>query len=783
MAEPLKTNGNGAAEGGADSGFASEKMQSPPRRLQRFDSLHTEAGMIPGGQSHAAKVGWATTLSLALQSLGVVYGDMGTSPLYVFSSTFTSGIKDTDDLLGVMSLIIYTVALLPLIKYCFIVLRANDNGDGGTFALYSLISRYARISLIPNQQAEDATVSHYKLESPSNRVKRAHWIKEKMESSPNFKVILFLVTILATSMVIGDGVLTPCISVLSAVGGIKESAKSLTQGQIAGIAIVILIVLFAVQRFGTDKVGYTFGPVILTWFILIAGIGIYNLIKHDIGILKAFNPKYIVEYFQRNGKDGWISLGGVVLCITGTEAMFADLGHFNVRAIQIGFSVVLLPSVLLAYMGQAAYLRIYPENVADTFYKSIPGPLYWPTFVVAVASAIIASQAMISGAFAIIAQSQILGCFPRVRVTHTSKKFHGQVYIPEINYALMILCVGVTAIFQTTEKIGNAYGIAVVFVMFITTLLVTLVMAMIWKTSLLWIALFPIIFGGAELMYLSSAFYKFKEGGYLPLGFAAILMLIMGTWHYVHVHRYKYELKNKVSNNYVAELATRRSLARLPGIGVLYSELVQGIPPILPHLVEKVPSIHSVLVIISIKYLPISHIETSERFLFRYVEPREYRVFRCVVRYGYNNKVEDPREFESLLIGNLKQFIHEESFFSQSSPSLGGEDNSIQESGNAMEPYVEVQDARLPKSFIDGIHAGPPNGCMDEIELIQRGMDDGVVHLLGETNVVAEQNAGLVKKIIVDYAYNFIRKNFRQPEKITCVPHNRLLRVGMTYEI
>ncbi|VAH84082.1 unnamed protein product [Triticum turgidum subsp. durum] len=715
MAEPLKTNGNGAAEAG--SAFASVKVPpSPPRRLQRFDSLHMEAGKIPGGHSYAAKVGWATTLHLAFQSLGVVYGDMGTSPLYVFSSTFTGGIKDTDDLLGVMSLIIYTVLLLPLMKYCFIVLRANDNGDGGTFALYSLISRYARISLIPNQQAEDATVSHYKLESPTNRVKRAHWIKEKMENSPKFKVILFLVTILATSMVIGDGVLTPCISVLSAVTGIKQSAKSLTQGQIAGIAIGILIVLFLVQRFGTDKVGYTFGPVIFIWFILIAGIGIYNLIKHDTGILKAFNPQYIVEYFQRNGKDGWISLGGVILCITGTEAMFADLGHFNVRAIQIGFSAVLLPSVLLAYMGQAAYLRIHPEDVADTFYKSIPGPLYWPTFVVAVAAAIIASQAMISGAFAIIAQSQVLGCFPRVRVTHTSKKYHGQVYIPEINYALMILCVAVTAIFQTTDKIGNAYGIAVVFVMFITTLLVTLVMAMIWKTSLLWIALFPIIFGGAELLYLSSAFYKFVEGGYLPLGFAAILMLIMGTWHYVHVHRYKYELKNKVSNNYVADLATRRNLARLPGIGVLYSELVQGIPPILPHLVEK-------------------------------------------------------------------QFIHQESLYSESSHSLEGEDNAFEESGDTMEPSVEVQDARLPKRFLDGITASPVNGLMDEIEFIQRGMDDGVVHLLGETNVVAEQNAGLVKKIIVDYAYNFMRKNFRQPEKITCVPHNRLLRVGMTYEI
>ncbi|XP_025816346.1 potassium transporter 5 isoform X2 [Panicum hallii] len=688
MAEPQHTSSNGAAHGDADPQYASEKM--PPKRLQRLDSLHMEAGKIPGGSTHAAKAGWATTLHLAFQSIGVVYGDMGTSPLYVFSSTFTNGINNTDDLLGVMSLIIYTVILLPLIKYCFIVLRANDNGDGGTFALYSLISRYARISLIPNQQAEDAMVSRYKLESPTNRIKRAHWIKNKMENSPKFKVMLFLVTILATSMVIGDGVLTPCISVLSAVGGIKQKATTLTQG---------------------------------------------------------------------------------------TEAMFADLGHFNVRAVQIGFSAVLFPSVLLAYIGQAAYLRVYPENVANTFYKSIPGPLYWPTFVVAVAAAIIASQAMISGAFAIIAQSQVLGCFPRVRVTHTSTKYEGQVYIPEINYALMILCVAVTAIFQTTEKIGNAYGIAVVFVMFITTLLVTLVMVMIWKTSLLWIALFPVIFGGAELIYLSSAFYKFTQGGYLPLVFAAILMFIMATWHYVHVHRYNYELQNKVSSNYVAELASRRNLARLPGIGFLYSELVQGIPPILPHLVEKVPSIHSVLVVISIKYLPISKIEKSERFLFRYVEPTDYRVFRCVVRYGYNDKVEDPREFEGLLIEHLKQFIHEESFYSQ------GGDHLTEELGDTIEPSVGVQEARLSKSFSDRITTSPPNGSIDEIQTIQKEMEDGVVHMLGETNVVAEPNADFFKKIIVDYAYNFMRKNFRQPEKITCVPHNRLLRVGMTYEI
>ncbi|OAY76247.1 Potassium transporter 5, partial [Ananas comosus] len=659
------------------------------------------------------------------------------------------GIKDKND--SWCSLfIIYTLILLHL-QVCVHCLRLMTMAMEGH--LHSiLISRHAKVSFIPNQQAEDAMVSNYKLETTSSRVKRAQWIKEKLENSREAKLALFLITILGTSMVIGDGILTPCISVLSAVSGIKESASSLTEGKIAGISIVILIFLFAVQRFGTDRVGYSFAPIILVWFLLIGGIGTYNIFKHDIGILRAFNPKYIVDYFKRNGKQAWISLGGVVLCITetyetGTEAMFADLGHFNLRAIQIGFSAVLLPSVLLAYIGQAAYLTNFPDNVGDTFYKSIPGPLYWPTFVVAVAAAIIASQAMISGAFAIISQSQLLGCFPRIRIMHTSTEYEGQVYIPELNYALMIVCVAVTAIFKTTDKIGNAYGIAVVSVMHISTLLVTLVMLMIWKLSMWHAALFYVTFGGTELLYISSVFYKFTQGGYLPLSFSAVLMFIMGTWHYVHVQRYKFELKNKVSSDYVRELALRRDLIRLPGIGFLYSELVQGIPPILPHFIEKIPSIHSVLVLVSIKYLPISRVEMKERFLFRHIEPREHRMFQCVVRYGYNDAVEDTKEFEKLLIEHLKVFVYEESFFSPNG------------------------------------HANNTNRVDEEIEFIRNEMAKGVVYLLGEAEVVAENDSNFVRKVVIDYIYNFLRKNFRQGGKVMCIPHNSLLRVGMTYEI
>ncbi|KAJ8645985.1 hypothetical protein MRB53_007733 [Persea americana] len=762
-------------------------------KLRRVDSLHLEAGRVSHAASHGSKVSWITTLSLAFQSIGVVYGDIGTSPLYVFASTFPNGIDHKDDLLGVMSIIFYTLVLIPLAKYVFIVLWANDNGDGGTFALYSLICRYARVSLIPNHQVEDRELSNYRLDTPSNQLRRAQKIKEKLENSKVAQLVLFLVTILGTSMVIGDGVLTPCISVLSAVSGIKESASSLGQGSIVIISVVILVILFAVQRFGTDKVGYSFAPIIFLWFTFISLMGLYNLFKHDAGVLRSFNPKYIIDYFRRNGKKGWISLGGIVLCITGTEAMFADLGHFNIRALQISFTGLTFPSILCAYFGQTAYLSKFPDDVGNTFYKSIPGPFYWPTFVVAVAAAIIASQAMISGAFAIISQSLALGCFPRVKVLHTSAKYEGQVYIPEVNYMLMIACVIVTFSFRTTEKIGNAYGIAVVAVMVITTVLLTLIMLMIWKTNILAVALFFIVFGTVEAIYLSSVLYKFKQGGYLPLAFSLVLMAIMAMWHYVHKKRYIFELKNKVSSDYIRDLATNPNVSRVPGIGLLYSELVQGIPPIFPHFISNMPSIHSVLVFISIKSIPISKVALEERFLFRQVGPREYRIFRCVARYGYNDVMDEPKEFEPQLLQYLKEFVRQEHLFLASVYSerltapkrtMGTEESLPQHSTPRVSsgPILPVVDAQSRNSS-NRLISGPIQGAEEEVQFIEKALEKGVVYLLGEAEVVAEPKSSILKKIVINYAYNFMRRNIRQGDKVMSIPRSRLLRVGMTYEI
>ncbi|XP_075480933.1 potassium transporter 5-like [Primulina tabacum] len=745
--------------------------------LNRFDSFNVEAGNVSskpaahGGSS--SQNSWRRLLNITFQCVGVVYGDIGTSPLYVFSSTFPDGIQHTDDIIGVLSLIIYTIVLIPLIKYVFIVLRANDNGDGGTFALYSLICRYANVSLIPNSQPEDSQLSNYKLETPSTHLNRARKIKENLEKSKVAKVMLFLATILGTSMVIGDGILTPCISVLSAVGGISGLSKD----AIAYISIAILIALFVMQRFGTDKVGYTFAPAICLWFLFITGIGAYNLFKHDIRVLRAFNPLYIVHYFRRNGHKAWVSLGGVVLCITGTEAMFADLGHFNVPAIQISFSGIVFPAIIIAYIGQAAYLSKFPENVLNTFYDSIPDPIYWPTFVVAVAAAIIASQAMISGAFSIVSQSLSLSCFPRVKVVHTSTKYEGQVYIPDISYFLMIACVIITFGFKTTEKIANAYGIAVVSVMLITTSLLTLIMLFIWKTRIWWVCLFFVVFMSVEVVYLSSVLYKFTEGGYFPLAFSLVLMVIMGTWHYSQQQRYIFEMKNKVSSAYIRDLAKNKDIKRLPGIGLLYSELVQGIPPIFSHFVSNIPSIHSVMVIVSIKSIPISTVLLEERFLFRQVESRESYVYRCVVRYGYKDTMKEPHVFEQQLVQKLKEFIKHEHFMHEAEnipkPDLLGEGSTS--SALIQSASFDNKRANIPLALLPAAE--------EQMRFIDKAMDQGVFYLLGEVEVVAKKDSSLVKKIVINYAYTFLRKNFRHGEEMLAIPQKRLLKVGMTYEV
>ncbi|XP_021775446.1 potassium transporter 5-like [Chenopodium quinoa] len=745
-------------------------------KLHRYDSLDLESANVNGHHGHDSKdVSWAVVLSLAFQSIGVIYGDIGTSPLYVYASAFSDGIKNRDDILGVLSLIYYTITLLPLIKYVFIVLRANDNGKGGTFALYSLLCRNAKVGLLPSQQAEDQDVSNYQLQLPSNQLGLPLKLKTFLENSIISKYILLLVTMLSTSLVIGDGVLTPSISVLSAVGGLKEASPAFTEGRVIWISVGILIILFSAQRFGTDKVGYSFAPIVSIWFIMNAGIGVFNFIKYDPTVIKAVNPWYIIQYFARNGKDAWVSLGGVVLCVTGTEALFADVGHFSVRSIQLSMSSVVYPSLMLTYSGQASFLRLHPDKVGNAFYNAIPGPLYWPMFAVAVLAAIIASQAMISGTFSIIQQSLALGCFPRVKIVHTSAKLEGQVYIPEINYILMLASVLVTIAFRTTEKIGHAYGIAVVFAETITSSFIVLVMLVIWKKHILLVIMYVCCIMSVEFVYLSAVLYKFPHGGYFPIAFAVILLTIMFIWNYVYRKRYYYEMVNKVSPDTLREIVSRSNLCRIPGLAIFYSELVHGIPPIFKHYVENIPALHSVLIFASVKSLPISKIPPEERFLFRRVHPRELNVFRCVVRYGYAETRNEEEPFEMMLIEKLKEFIRDDFWVHGNdaqtqikNPQSDEEDTIFHGDDDENEEYT----LRAKEDALG-----------NEIEVIDRARLSGVVHMMGESEVMASKGSSVVKRIVIDLAFNFLRKNLRQSDEMFDIPRKQLLKVGMAYEL
>ncbi|KAJ4955282.1 hypothetical protein NE237_012065 [Protea cynaroides] len=719
-----------------------------PKRFVRSDSLGKEACHVSGMATMSTKaLSIAAVMKLAFQSIGVVYGDIGTSPLYVFASTFTDRNPTSDQIVGAVSLIIYSLTLFPLIKYVLIVLRANDNGDGGTFAMYSLICRHAKVNSIPSsQQGEDEmNLSAYQLQIPTKHLKRAEKIKAALERSSFAKAALLVIALLGTCMVIGDGILTPCISVLSAVDGVKKFDSHLKTDVVVMISVTILVILFSIQRFGTDKVGYTFAPAIMVWYLFIGGVGIFNLIQHDPLVLRAFNPVHIFRYFNGEPKQAWLSLGGIVLCMTGTEAMFADLGHFSVRSIQISFTAFVYPCLLCAYVGQAAYLSKFPYHVSDAFYKSTPEPMYWPMFVAAVIASIIASQAMISATFSIVKQSMALGCFPRVRVVHTSHKHEGQVYIPEINFFLMFACTLVIASFKETTKIGNAYGIAVMAVMLITTSLLVLIMLVIWQTSIFLVALFILIFGSFELLYFSSVLYKFSKGGYLPLSFAAAIFFIMYVWHYVHVKRYAFEVEQKVSTEYLISLSATLGITRVPGIGLLYTELTQGIPAIFSHFLANLPAIHSVLVFVSVKYLPVNKVPANERLLVRRVGPKDYKMYRCTARYGYRDRSIGNEEFENLLIGSLKAFIREEN--------------------------REDDIAMIAPEW------------KEEIQFLEKSRAHGVVYMLGHSEVRASLDSCLVKKVIVDYAYDFLRRNFRQGFVDLQIPNKNLLQVGMNYYI
>ncbi|XP_020578915.1 potassium transporter 1 [Phalaenopsis equestris] len=703
------------------------------------------------------KSSYKDVLILAYQSLGVVYGDLSTSPLYVYKTTFSGKLslhESDEEVFGVFSFIFWTLTLIPLLKYIYFVLSADDNGEGGTFALYSLLCRHARLSILPNQQADDENLSTYDVEGSTNTWQSA-MLNDFFNRHPRFKNGLLIVVLLGTCMAIGDGVLTPTISVLSAVSGVRVKITNLHENYVVALSCLILVVLFSLQRYGTHRVGFMFAPIVIAWLFCISGIGIYNIFKWNPSIFRAISPGYMCKFLRSTGVEGWVSLSGVVLCITGAETMFANLGHFSPISIKIAFTFLVYPCLILAYMGEAAFLSKHHDDIQRSFYKAIPESVFWPVFIVATCAAVVGSQAVISATFSIVSQCCALNCFPLVKIIHTSNHIYGQIYIPEVNWILMCLCLAVTIGLKNTNMIGHAYGLAVTVVIFVTTWLMSLVIIIVWKKKIISAIIFLIFFGSIELIYLSSSFVKIPEGGWIPLTLSIIFMSVMYIWNYGTLLKHEFDLQNKVSVQRILALAPKLGIVRVPGIGLVYSDVLAGIPAVFGQFAMSLPAFHQVLIFVCIKSVQVPFIPESERFLVGRVGTKEHRMFRCVLRYGYKDLRLESYEFESQLVSKVVSFVELEE-------SLRSEEN-----------------AELPLS-----PPPPPVSIRSEesVEILKE-KECGVVYISGHSYAKAKSSSSLMKKFTIDVVYAFLSKNCRAPDVQLSVPHSLLLKVGMVYYV
>lgn len=434
--------------------------------------------------------------ALGLAALGVVYGDIGTSPLYAFEQVFSNGAHSIpisqDNILGVLSLFFWSLMMIVSVKYIYFIMKADNQGEGGIMALMAL-----SLSKIP-------------------------------EGSKT-RILVMILGLMGASFFYGDGVITPAISVLSAVEGLELISPDF-KALIIPVAIAILCVLFWSQRKGTGKIGLFFGPVMLVWFLVIGVLGLWNIVQHPI-VLLAINPFYAIDFVSSHGLLSFFALGAVVLCLTGAEALYADMGHFGKKPIRIVWAGLVLPSLLLNYFGQGALLLHHHEALSQLFYLMAPPVLQTPMVILATVATVIASQAVISGAFSMTRQAFQLGFMPRVNVMQTSMHEVGQIYVPVVNALLAIMVVTVILIFQSSNALGSAYGIAVTGTMLITDFLAISVAIRLWNWQSWRAILGSLIFVIIDMVFFGSNTLKLLEGGWLPILLSASMLIIMTTWN------------------------------------------------------------------------------------------------------------------------------------------------------------------------------------------------------------------------------------------------------------
>ena len=546
--------------------------------------------------------------TLALAALGVVYGDIGTSPLYAIRYSFsgTHGIPVTPgNVLGVLSLVFWSLVIVVTIKYHIVIIRADNKGEGGVLALMALVngSRLAR-GLSPRR-------------------------------------LMIVLGIFGSALLYADGALTPAISVLSAVEGLEIATPALAPWVIP-VTLVILIGLFLVQSRGTARIGAMFGPVMLVWFAVIGVLGLGEIVRQP-GVLAAVSPVYGVRFFAESVGRGFLVLGAVFLVVTGGEALYADLGHFGHRAIQMAWFSVALPCLLLNYFGQGALLLRDPTAAENPFYHLAPGWALYPLIALATAAAIIASQAVISGAFSLTRQAVQLGYSPRLRIEHTSSREIGQIYVPAVNWGLMVLtCVLVLGFHvvntaqPTSDNIAGAYGVALSTLMLLTTLMFYVMSREVWRWSFARAAVVSGLFLWVDILFFGANMLKIRYGGWVPLVIAAAIFLLMTTWKRGREILAKRMLEKTVPlKMLLADLAAEPPI-RVPGTAVFMYGTADHTPPALVHNLAHNKVLHEKVVFLTVVTEDVPHVEPRERVTVKHVGKGFHTV---VARYGF---MDDP---------------------------------------------------------------------------------------------------------------------------------------------
>ncbi|KAL2842547.1 potassium transporter-domain-containing protein [Aspergillus pseudoustus] len=746
---------------------------SPLRSVPSYQDDDEDPGLSkPGDFKEKQVFKGGMLLWLAYQSIGVIYGDIGTSPLYVYSSTFSDA-PSRQDLLGVLSIILWSLFMMVTVKYVLIVLYADNGGEGGTFSMYSLLSRYMNIT---NRDPREASLVQMKRHPTIDLERASKYARHSLESSPFARRLLQVMGVLAVTMVIADGVLTPAQSVLGAVQGIQVVSPDISRSTVIGVTDAILVVLFFIQPLGITKLTFAFSPIVIIWLGMNAVFGIYNLAKYDAGVFVALNPGLAFSFLTRHGEQGWRMLSGTLLAFTGVEALFADLGAFSRGAVQISWLCYTFPCLLLAYVGQAAYISVHPEAYSNPFFNCAPPGTVYPALVFAILAAIVASQAIITATFQLLNQVMKLSYFPQFKVIHTSKIFHHQLFIPLANWLLMLGTIIVASVYKNTTALGNAYGVCVMFVTFFDTCMVSLAGMFVWRISPLIIILPFLVIASLDGTYLSSSLTKVPTGAWVTIVIAMVLALIFLLWRYGKEQQWFAEAEDRFPTSHfvtkesspgetgsstLLRLSDRfggGEIGSMKGLTVFFDKAGETTPIVFSQFLLKFTVLPEVIVFLHLRPREEPSVPAEDRFSVSSLSiPNAYRL---VVRYGYNDEIMTA-DLAAAVTGQIRDYLSQRS------------------SAETLPAAAEEEGSQSSSTLSRTSHGGATETALDRLD---RAYAHNVVYIMGKEQMKISPKTNIIRRVVL-WVFLWIRENTRGKMSSLALPADRVVEVGFLKEI